>query len=129
MGTTVRLSRRELVWEYRDNEWTEVDYQNLLTWLKSFEKKETKGDTWVRDHLDEYKFLSHYSWEQVCHYINNFDEEEPRITYYDDNGEKRYSQSISDLVKDYIREENYSADISDAEYADDYDEDWNIFQK
>lgn len=125
MGRTIKLSRRELVWEYRDNEWGEETYRDLLTWLKSFEEKDLK-DTWVKDHINEYNFLSHYTWDQICHYIENFNEDEPRITYYDENDEVRYSQSISDLIKDYIREDNWNADITDTEYADDYDEDWNV---
>lgn len=127
MGKTIRLSRRELVWEYRDNSWDENDYKNLLDWLKGFkEKNQDDPGHWYKDHVQEYEVLSQYTWDQICEYINNFHDDEPTVTYYDEKGEKRYSQGVSDIIRDYIREDNYSSDISDAEYADDFDEDWFV---
>lgn len=123
MGKTIQLTRHELVWQTRCNSWEEEDFKKLLEWLKSFEGKEGQ---WSRDHYMEYNFLSAYTWDEICRYFDIYDEDEPTITYYDENGEKRWSTCISELIKEYMREENYNCDICDEEYADDYDEQWDI---
>jgi len=123
MGKSINLTRNELVWQTRCNSWDESDFKNLLNWLKGFEGKE---GGWARDHYNEYQFLSAYTWDEICRYFDVYDEDEPTMAYYDENGEKRYTTCISELIKEYMREENYDQDICNEDYADDYDEQWDI---
>lgn len=125
MGKTITLTRDELVWQTRRNTWTEEDYKRLLEWLKGFADREDQSDSFVRNHAAEYYVLSQYTWDQVVNYIKNgIDEEEPRI-YYSYSDGSGYTESIEQVMIDYIREDNYDADVCDEEYADDYNENFS----
>lgn len=128
MGKTITLKRDELVWQTRENTWTEKDYLNLLEWLKGFMDKEPNyvGD---RNHQSEYRVLSQFTWEQIVKMFEyGADEDEIRIPYYyeSDTTEPAYTSAIVDVIRDYIRQDNYDSDIVDEEYADDYYEDFRV---
>jgi len=125
MGKTIQLTRSELVWQTRCNSWDESDYQKYLDWLKGFENKKDQGQ-WYRDNFALYNFLSAYKWDEICRYFDEYDEDEPVFVYYDENGEKRYSSSITDIIQDAMREDNYDCDICSEDYADDSDERWEV---
>ena len=50
MSKAIRMTRRELVWETRVNEFDESDWQSTLEWLKSFTEKEPRG-SWDKEHV------------------------------------------------------------------------------
>lgn len=124
---TIRLNRAELVWQYRSTAWEEEDYKKLLDYLKTFKDKEDEDD-FAKNNARLHDFLSQFTWDQVCDWCENYDPNEPQFeyenNYYGEGEIWRHSETVSEIIKDYIREENYNSDIEDEEYADDYDEDW-----
>ena len=129
MGKIVKLCRQELVWQIRNNSWSETDYKKYLAWLKSF-KDQGKTTSWYRNHIAIYEVLSAYTWDEVAPMAAgkvDYDEQE-KIPQYDDNGEITYHTCIGDVLVEAIREDNYTSDVYDEEYADDYDESWNLIE-
>lgn len=127
MGKTITLQRAELVWQYRSNRWDKEDFEKLLAWLKTFkdQPKDENGDfsSWRENHVREYDLLSQYTWDQIVDIIEHGNyEDEPKISYVGYDGSHEYTSNIEDVVKEFIREDNYDSDIDDEEYADDYDE-------
>lgn len=123
---TIMLSRAELVWQYRNSRWEQKDYDNLLDYLKTFKDKDDQGD-FTKNNARLYDFLSQFTWEQICDWCENCHQNEPEFEYenhYYDGQIWRYSETVSEIIKDYIREDNYSADVADEDYADDYNEEW-----
>ena len=123
---TIMLSRAELVWQYRNTRWEKQDYDNLLNYLKTFKDKDDQSD-FTKNNARLYDFLSQFTWEQICDWCENYNTDEPQFEYenhYYDGQIWRHSETVSDIIKDYIREENYSADVVDEDYADDYNEEW-----
>lgn len=124
MKKTIQLTRQELVWQTRCNSWDEDDYKIYLAWLKGFENKE---GSWARNHKAIYDVLSAYTWDEIVDMIENDNyDEEPKVQFCDENGEVWYSQCISDVIKEAMREENYDCDVCCEDYADDYDEQWDV---
>lgn len=123
MGKTLQLTRSELIWQTRCNSWDENDYKKYLEWLKGFEGKE---DGWAKNNYATYKFLSAYTWDEILAYFDRNDEDKPRIQFIDKDGQIEYSQSLTEIIREAMREDNYSCEVCGEEYADDYEEDWNI---
>ena len=124
MGKTIQLTRQELVWQTRCNSWDEQDYKNYLAWLKGFENKE---GSWARNNKVIYDALAAYTWDEIVNIIEKDDyDDEPKVQFYDGNGKLLHSQCISNIIKDAMREDNYNCDVCCEDYADDYDEQWDI---
>lgn len=134
MGRSIQLRRDELVWQTRTNSWDENDFQRLMEWLSQYKdvELETDGENaysnlWQYHHRQEYEFLSQYTWDQICGWVNGEDDEnEPKLEYVKNSHDYGWTTYISEMIKDYMREENYDCDISDEQYADDCDEWWDV---
>lgn len=127
MKKSIEIYRSELVWQDRRVSWEESDYQGYLDWLKSFENKQ--DGAWSRNNYELYLFLKEYSWNDVCYWFDHEgDDEEPRFKFHNDLQDAEYSwtSSLSDIVKDAMREDVYNCEICNEEYADDYNEDWRV---
>lgn len=124
---TITLNRQELVWQTRQNTWTEEDFKRLLDWLKGFMDKKPEG-SWERNHQAEYEVLSQFTWDQIVAIFEKGSEEDEMMIphYYEAEGEPAYRTSIEETIRDYMREDNYDCDVIDEEYADDYYEDFRV---
>lgn len=127
MSKIITLTRQELVWQTRENSWSEQDYKNYLQWLKGFKEQMAQAEptTWARNNAAIYDALAAYTWDEIVDIIekDNYDEE-PKIQIIHDDGEVWYTTRISEIIKDAMREDNYDCDVVSEDYADDYDEEW-----
>ena len=141
MSKALRMTRSELVWETRINEFSEKDWEKTVEWLKSFTEKEATT-SWAREHITIYNAVKDLTWEQVYEDYKKWDngDRDTTISYelisegYGWNEthdswvrkpeeDKPYKQYLGDFLQEMIREDNYNADVDNYEYADDYDED------
>lgn len=120
MSRTIQLRRRELIWETRCITWTEEDYKKMLESLKGFKEQATEtSSNWHKRCAQEYDLLSQYTWDQVCDIIQGkVEDPEIRIKYRDDDC--GYTEFLSSIVNDWMREDCYDAPVTDTDYADDF---------
>lgn len=128
---SITLYRSELVWQDSHLEWDESDYQKYLDWLKSF--KDKQNTDWERNNYAFYLFLKDYSWDEICYWFEHEGEDEPKMLFHSKthDGDEGYSwsTSLTDIIKEVIREDLFNcADVDDEHYADDWQEDWDINQ-
>ena len=133
MSKTIQLTRQELVWQTRRNSWNEEDYAKYLAWLKGFktqvETTDNPNSMWARNNAAVYDAISAYSWDEIVEMIKNDNyDDENRIQIRGSDGEVLYTQHIIDIIKDAIREDNYDSDIYEEDYADDYDERFDVME-
>ena len=134
MGRSIQLRRDELVWQTRCNSWDENDFKRHMEWLATYKDVELKQgedssyeNLWAYHHRQEYEFLSQYTWDQICGWVNGEDDEhEPKLEYQKNSSDYGWTTYISELIKDAMREENYDCDVSDENYADDSYEEWDV---
>ena len=128
MSRSIELRRDELVWQTRYTSWDENDFKRHMEWLATYKDVELKYDNlWQYHHRQEYEFLSQYTWDQICGWVNGEDSEnEPKLEYAKSANDYGWTTYISELIKDAMREENYDCDISDEQFADDCDEWWDV---
>lgn len=127
---TLTLTRQELIWQTREISWNETNYLDYIRWLLSFKNNEDSS-AWSRNNYRLGEWLSQYSWEQVVqsmneYSMNEYDPDEPVFEFFHDNGEVLYEGKLSDVIADAMREEVYNSDVIDEQYADDYNDDWQV---
>lgn len=146
MSKAIRMTRRELVWETRVNEFDESDWQSTLEWLKSFTEKEPRG-SWDREHITIYNAVKDLTWEQVVADYEKWDAGDEKANLiswelvsegwgFDENNnwtrqpdkDRPYKQYLGEFLHEMIQEDNYNADVEDYDYAGDYDEDVVIIE-
>jgi len=120
MSRTIQLRRRELVWETRSITWTEEDYQKMLESLKGYKAQASEtSSNWYKRCSQEYDLLSQYTWDQVCDIIQGkVEDPEIKIKYSDEDS--GYTEFLSSIVNDWMREDCYDAPVEDTDYADDF---------
>lgn len=123
MTKSITLNRHELVWQTRTNTWTEKDYNQLIAYYKGFIGKEDEGN-WAKGNAQKGEFLSQYTWDDVLKYWNVDYENEPFIEI--NNGDWSYKEYLTEIVREAMREDNYDCDVIDENYADDYEEYFDI---
>ncbi len=124
MSKTIQLTRSELVWQTRQIIWDAEEFQKYLNWLKTFEGKE---DAWCRNNYAIYELLAAYTWDEVVDMIQRADyDDEPKVNVVGYDGEVWYTQCLSDVIREAMREDVYNSDIVDEDYADDYNEEFEI---
>lgn len=136
MSKRVFLSRSELVWETRDVSWDEKEYENFLNWLKSQTEKykddsEQSLSYWYRSQRDAYEVLKNMTWDDIIAEIqkddsNSEDYAPTYINFTNADGTTMYRESVIEYIRDAIREDVYDSDVTGYDYADDYDETWDI---
>lgn len=133
MAKTIKMTRKELVWETREVEWNEVDFNRLKKWLKEFAGKNYDAlDNFARSHLVAYEHIKDMTWEEVFEDFKKWDNgDEDAIhwtftNYYNSIDDYTYTQYLGDLIQEWIREDCYDADITDVNYADDSEENIKI---
>ena len=124
MSKTLTLTRWELVRQFRKCTWTEEDYQNYLQFLK--QRATQHPDTeWGRNAQQEYDVLAAYTWDEIVNMFQSYNYDDIPMVSYTWNGHTS-KERITDIIRDAIREDTYASDVIDEDYADDYDEDWEI---
>ena len=128
MGRAIRMQRSELVWETRVSYFEESDWESLKSHYKSFEKYEESTDYWYKDKNAIWKVIQNLTYEDViAEFERDARGEEPTINFTHQRtnamGESwSWDQSLYDIVVEWMRDDNYEADVCDSSYADDYEE-------
>lgn len=131
MGKSIRMQRDELVWETRVSYFEKEDWERIVAWLKKFDKEDVEVHSWDGHHKAIYLAVKDLSFEDVMadfeKYENNYQDDDCiYIEFvnksYDTEETWTYQESLHDLVVEWMREDNYDADVSDSQYADDYEE-------
>lgn len=123
MAKSITLNRHELVWQTRTNTWTEEDYNRLVDYYKGFIGKEDESN-WAKGNAQKGEFLSHYTWDDVLKYWDVDYNDEPFIEI--NNGDWSYREYLTEIIREAIREDNYDCDVVEENYADDYEEDFDV---
>lgn len=141
MSKTIEMTRSELVWETRRNEFGAKDWEDTVAWLKGLAEKQ-EDTSWYRDHRIIYNAVKDLTWDEVYEdfkrwYVEGEDAEGLiywELVYegwgYDENhnwvkmpeNDRTYKQYLGDFLREIIQEDNYDADIDDYDYAGDYEE-------
>lgn len=115
MSKKIRLSRDELVWETRCNEFGPAEWENTKAWAKQLREPRL------------YNIIQNISWDEAFaawkRYHNSTQTANEIIVYETEH----YKQTLGDWVNELVREDNYDSDISDTNYADEYEEHWEIY--
>ena len=135
MAKSIRMQRDELVWETRVNYFTEDDWNRVKEWLKGFlDKKDAdKPCTWTGHQVIIYNRIKDLTFEEVLADFERFEKLDKvdegndyiqiELINKSSNGETwTYNQSLHDLVLEWVREDNYDSDVTDSQYADNYEE-------
>lgn len=128
MAKTITLNRGERIWQYRENTWTEENYKKMVAdYARLYLTKEPVFD-YDKRYASKAEFLKKYTWDDVLKYWDCNYNEMPLWEYTDEHG-YHYEDSLIDLVKEGMREDNYIADVCDEEYDDDNDEKWIVINE
>lgn len=126
---TITLTRRELVWETRQNTWDKDDWNHFVSWMKNrVEDPNTPADDWFKVHYSEtYRHIKDLIWEQAVEQFEKYrNGDADYIKWTEKNGDYSYENCVFDVLEEQIREDNYNSDVCDYDYADNYEEDYDI---
>ena len=124
MRNVIELRRRELVWETRISEYTEEDLERFKQWFEDFigcNYPECAEQCKIAlSHLNMNILFDYYNdkldWEQ--------DESLQVFVMYPNNNRVI---DIFDEVEEDMREKNYNEKVSESDYADDFEEEYNCY--
>lgn len=124
----INLRRRELVWEERECQYKYNDFEEWKARFKTYLKGLASSLQPVIDKLDELTF------DIVCDYVayscgfadyENYEEMDELFNSFVVKVEGHTFDLLEDAMQD-VREMNWDCDISNTDYADDYDEEWSV---
>ena len=115
---TLSLTRHELIWETRAVTWDESNWEALK---EHFSKRTNPYDALI------YQGIKDITWDEAYKNFLQFHETydcEIKIPVLYFTMEGQHLEPLGSLILDWIREDCYDADITDTNYADDYEEEW-----
>ena len=121
MNKTIKFSRRELVWEYYEAEYSEKDWKEEIDFLKLHATKYSGAFQALNE--ARYKALKDVSFKTVCEILNR---ERRDIEWEVSHGDIQYTESLTEYMTEVLRNLSYDCGAVDCEYADDYDESLTI---
>ena len=113
----IKIRREELVWEIYESEFTERDWFNTLDWLKSCSER---GD---RNSTIRYNAIKHLTFDEICAI---FQGEKDDIEYQLGSDELAWDESVTELLKDFIRQDAWDYGTVDCYPADDSTEEFSV---
>lgn len=135
MAKTIKMTRSELVWETREVEWTEVDFNRLKKWLAGYAEKEIdQFDNYSKEHVLAYEHIKDMTWEDLVADFKKWQDDDENAIHWTVTNHYAYSDDytyevyLGELVQEWIREDCYDADVTDVDYADDYDEELEVLE-
>lgn len=127
---SITLIRRELVWETKSNTWDEYDWKNFLEWTERNIKNEKEAGYYTSNFGKFYEKCKDLTWDEVVKDFNEYEYGDSKKCIYWEEipswSDKPIIRYLGDFLIDQMREENYDAEVSDWDYADDYDEEFEI---
>lgn len=139
MSKFIRYQRDELVWQTRVIDWGKRDWENLKSWVKTQAEKaempENADSGWYQTFINVYAAIKDMSWDEALVEYEKWDNSEDNqlcwtnsYTYYDGT-EHSYKVYFGEWLREMMQEDVYDADITNEEYADDYEEDIRIVEE
>ena len=124
MAKSIRMRRDELVWETRVSYFNESDWNSLKEYYSSFENYNGCDPEYGADRYKIYLAIKDLSYDDV---IADFEGEDSMEVireerHFSDGSPWYWSQTLNDIVVEWMREDNYEAEVCDTSYADDCDE-------
>ena len=111
--------RRELVWDTYEITYTKEDWDTLIEWLS------TKDDEYNKK---RYQALKNVSFEQVCAILNGEEEDIcwDIVTTTVNGHSFIYDESLSDFLKENMREDAWDRGAIYSDSADDSEEEFLV---
>ena len=122
MERRICLRRRELVWEEFVRDWGEAEFEELKGWLSH--RTEDPHCT------ARYYAIKDISFDELCDMFNGKKED---ISYElhcgDENHSWLYNESVTDYIREIMRDEAWDFGVYDSWGADDSDEAVEIYSR
>lgn len=118
MSKVVKLTRDELIWETRCNYFGEREWIELQNYYKQVVGRQLA--------LNIYETIKDITWDEAFAAFMRYRNKEETAEEVKVYAGTEYSQTLGNFLEEIIREDNYSSDIIDTTYADDFQEDWVI---
>ena len=122
MSKVISFRRRELIWDEYGTDWTEKDFEELKEWLN--QRKE--NPRWS----DYYEHIKDISFDELC---DMMDRKIPDVEWTIQCGDGEYAWTYTESVVSYItevmRDDACGRDVIDSWFADDSEEDINIYEQ
>lgn len=138
MGKQITLTRSELIWQTRQITWDETDWEHFVEWLKGCAEIEDETAYYKQVYGPLYEIVKDMTWEQVIDDFNKREDNDEtsikvQITRRYNIGlesefSDTYTEYLADAIEEAMREDCYDSDVISEDYADDYNEDFQIFQ-
>lgn len=134
---TIKLERRELVWEYYSAEWDEKDWKSLQEYYqRRAEEKVDEESRWHKTNVLIYDIIKNITWEEAWADFRKWQNgDEDAIHWEEDHSwtdindvyhEYMFKQYLGEFIEEQIRQDCWDNGPDDCEGADDSDEDWYI---
>lgn len=123
MLSGIRLVRHELVWETRCYDFTQTDLDNFIREQKRcLAANNLPTSQYNAQQLLD--VLTNMSLHDVIADFQKWNNGEPSIQVSQRHwgGQTSYPEALGSIIMDYLRDCCYNEDVSDTNYADDYEE-------
>lgn len=121
MGRVISFRRRELVWEEYGRDWTEKDFDELKEWLSN--------RTEDPHCATRYAAIKDISFDELCDmFSGKLPEVEWKIQCGNEEHSWTYNESVTDYIREIMREDAWDYGCMDSWGADDSDEEVNIYE-
>jgi len=134
---TIKLERRELVWEYYDAEWSQEDWDKLKEYYKERSEEQVESPSrWHENLITIYNAIKDISWDEAWEDFRKWNKGDANTicweedhSWTDVNGEYHehiFKQYLGEFIEEQMREDCWDGGPLDCDGADDSDEDWYV---
>lgn len=128
---TIIIDRHERVWESREAEFSENDWEDFKKWTKGYADKADQGE-WYKEYALTWERIKDMTWDEAYEDFKKYKKEGGGIHWTVSKQATEYSkawsyeQYLGKLLIDEIRQLAYDSYVYDREYTDDYDEEFTF---
>ena len=115
---SITFRRRELVWDVYETTYTKADWETLMEWVASHQENE--------ENKARYAALKDVDFDQVCAILNG-DAEDIEWSIHVARYNYTYTESLTDFIKDMMREDAWNCGAIDSYGADDSEEELDVY--
>ena len=128
MSKVIKMTRHELVWETREAEFDAAEWGRTLAWLKTFAEKETDPYTWEGRWASVYNRVKDMTFEDILADVEAYEKTDDYIVFtfkskrYNSDEEWEYTESLYELIMEWLRDDCCDNEVTDWNYADSSEE-------
>ena len=115
---SITFRRRELVWDVYEVCYTKTDWETLIEWVASHQDNE--------ENKARYAALKDVDFDRVCAILNG-DEQDIEWEIHVARYNYTYHESLTDFIKDMMREDAWNCGAIDSYSADDSEEEFDVY--